>query len=55
MRVEVEHGVARQVDVAGDERLRQMERRERLPDRLVQRQRVRIVDQRLEEYFERVG
>ena len=37
VRVEVEDGVAGEVDVAGDERLRQVERGERVPDRLMER------------------
>ncbi len=55
MRVDVEHRLARQVDVAADERLRQAERRERFPDRLVHRERVRVDDERLEEYFDRLA
>ena len=54
VRVEIEDGVAGQVDVAVDERGREFQLRQRLPNRLVQRERVGVDDERLEEQLERV-
>ena len=54
VRVEIEDGIARELDVTRDERRRQAERRQRLPDRLMQRQRVRVDDERVEEQLQRV-
>ena len=55
MRVQVEHGVTREVDVTGDERRRQLERRERVPDGLMERQRVWVVYERFKEDLEGFG
>ena len=54
MGIEVEDRVARQLFVAADERGRQLQRRQRLPDRLVQGERVRMVDERLEQQLQRL-
>ena len=54
MRVEVEHGVARQLAVAIDERRLVAQLTERPPDRLMDAQRVRILHERREEQVERV-
>ena len=43
--IEIEDRVARQIFVAPDERGRELELRQRLPDGLVQGQRVRMVDE----------
>src|SRR4051812_17030752 len=55
VRVEIEDRIARQLDIAPDETCRKVERRERLPDRLMQRERMRVVSDRLEEELERIG
>src|SRR4029079_1165569 len=52
--IEIEDRVARQVFVASDERGRELELRQRLPDRLVQRERVGMVHERFEEQLERL-
>ena len=51
--IEVEDRLARNLDVPRDERLRQVEQRERVPDDLVDGQRMRIVLERLEEQLDR--
>src|SRR5262245_21811885 len=53
--IEIEDGVPSQLDVSLDERGRQIELRERLPDGLMQCEGVWIVNQRLEDHVERVA
>src|SRR3954462_9855436 len=55
VRVQIEDRIARQLDIAPDETRRKIERRKRLPDRLVQRERMRVVSDRLEQELERIG
>ena len=50
--IKVEHRLAREIDVSRDERPRQVERREAVPNRLVNGERMRVVLERLEEQLE---
>src|SRR5690348_13043366 len=53
MRIHVEDGVSSQLDVALHERALEVEARKDLPDGLMQRQRVGVMHERLEQQFER--
>jgi hypothetical protein len=53
VRVEIEHGNPGEGRIALDECRIEPEVRERLPDRLMDGQRVRVVRQRVEEHLER--
>src|SRR5665213_57250 len=54
VRIEIEDRVLRQLAVVIDERCRMTQLAERAPDRLVDAERMRILDERGEEQFERV-
>src|SRR4051794_35469837 len=54
VRIEIENRVAREVDVARDKRWRQAQFRERLPDRLVQRGRGGVGEERHEQQLGRL-
>ncbi len=55
VRIHVEDRVVREVDVSSDERGLEVESRQRVPDRLVQRERMRVDGQRFEQELERSG
>src|SRR3954469_217014 len=55
VRIDVEDRVVGEIAVALHQRGRELQLRERLPDRLVQRERVRMESQRLEEESESFG
>src|SRR5262245_22934312 len=55
VRIEVEDRVLRQLRVAVDERRRMMELAERAPDRLVDAERVRVLDERRKEQIQRIA
>src|SRR6478609_4369329 len=53
MRIEVEDRGARDLDVSRDQRARELQRFERVPNRLMDRERMRVVLERLEDDFQR--
>ena len=55
VRIDVEDRVAGEVHVAIDQRAIEVQVRERLPDRLVEGERVRVDDERLEQEIEGAG